>query len=388
MIDAPSYKFSRDCLQAEALVVSTLLHKPDLAAKYGPGLTLDLFEDGVWRAFATHALSAIEAHGECSPPLVAEAVKAEGHLSSAEIAERLAGLADWSVFGEGHTVQALQLLTERKNRRHLCRGLRDAVQEVEAETSTAEILAKLEALAARMRAQTIARLSTLADTLTTDPADERGDAIRTGIEWFDVAMPDGSLQAGDKFAVAGPPGVGKTALGLQLTLGALLTNPDLHVVWAMGEMSDRQLRNRALCSLSELTVGILKRPQEKLSPFQVEKKQEAIETVREIGKRFYFVKAPLTISAIESGILATGARWVVLDYLQLVRPEKPGTSRRDEIDGAIRELTRIAQAHGVILFIISDMAKGSVNGRDVFGAFKESSEIPYAADMAYVGGSP
>ena len=65
MIDAPSYKYSRDCLDAEALVVSTLLHKPDLAAKYGPGLALGLFEDGLWRAFATHALSAIEAHGEC-----------------------------------------------------------------------------------------------------------------------------------------------------------------------------------------------------------------------------------------------------------------------------------------------------------------------------------
>ena len=76
---------------------------------------------------------------------------------------------------------------------------------------------------------------------------------------------------------------------------------------------------------------------------------------------------------------------MVIDYLQLCRLERATTSRRDEIDGIIRELQRIAQTREVALFVISDMPKGPETGRDIFNAFKESSEIPYAADLAYVG---
>ena len=132
-------------------------------------------------------------------------------------------------------------------------------------------------------------------------------------------------------------------------------------------------------------MNILRRPWAELTPLQEQSKRTAIEVLRDIGDRFHFVKAPLTPAIIENGIIATDARFVVIDYLQLMRLERSTTSRRDEIDGVIRELQRIAQSREVALFIISDMPKGPERGRDIFSAFKESSEIPYAADLAYVG---
>ena len=77
----------------------------------------------------------------------------------------------------------------------------------------------------------------------------------------------------------------------------------------------------------------------------------------------------------------------MIDYLQLCKPDHPGNTRRDEVDDVVRELTRISQQHQVVLFLISDQAKGAGSNvrRDIFTAFKESSEIAFAADLAFVG---
>lgn len=233
-----------------------------------------------------------------------------------------------------------------------------------------------------------ASLPTLADTLRADFAPEVAEAMPTGICWFDRAMPGGALHRGDKLAVAGPPGCGKTAWALQLTLGMLSANPHASAVWALGEMSMMQLRNRALQCHSGLMLETLQRPWLELSPLQTQRKREAIDTLRTIGSRFHFVPAPLTPEAIEDAITATSAGWAVIDYLQLCRGSDGGSRhRRDEIDAVLRELVRVAQVHGVVLFIISDMPKaaGHTRGRNIFDAFKETGEIAYAADLAYVG---
>ena len=138
---------------------------------------------------------------------------------------------------------------------------------------------------------------------------------------------------------------------------------------------------------SSLPIELLRHPWEDLSPQQTTAKHSAIDTLRDIGRRLHFLESPLTPAAIERGITSTGATWVVIDYLQLCKPDHPGNTRRDEVDDVVRELTRISQQHQVVLFLISDQAKGAGSNvrRDIFTAFKESSEIAFAADLAFVG---
>ncbi len=229
------------------------------------------------------------------------------------------------------------------------------------------------------------KLTTLCDALLIDVADETEDLIPTGIDGVDAAMPGGALRRGDKVVIGGPPGIGKTAFALQLSISAAATNRDLQIVWCAGEMHEHQLRNRALCCQSGLTLDVLKRPWDELTPLPKAQKQQAIDDLRDIGSRIHFVKAPLTPTVIESAIRETGARWIVVDYLQLCRTETATSSRRDEIDLVVHELTRMAQMYRAVVFIISNMAKGSERGRTVFDAFKESSEIAFAADLCYVG---
>ncbi len=227
-------------------------------------------------------------------------------------------------------------------------------------------------------------LETLASSLKSDPSEEPLDILRTGLGWFDDALPHGGFQRGDKVVFSAPPGAGKTALALQLALKILSTNTDAKVVWCLGEMTERALRNRALQCASGLKVSTLRKQWDDLSPIEMLDKKKAIDLLSNIGRRFYFLPAPLTPRTIEDAVVSIKADFVAIDYLQLVRPETNKPNRRDEVDEVVREFMRISQRHSPVLFLISDQGKGAEFGRDIYSAFKESSEIAFAADLAYV----
>ena len=395
MISAPNRQLgyvNSDMLDAESILLAALLYQPELAEKYVHQISMEMFQSNgspVRTALTRRALEQIREHGKCSPALVGEAVFNDGEHSKQHIAEVMDDLLQWTAFtasSEWQTVRSIYLLNERVNRLAIQNDLQTIAELADGKTfRNDEILDEIERFTTRIRCKSIVKLTTLADTLASDLSEEHGEAIRTGIDWFDKAMPNGSLHVGDKAFFAAPPGLGKTALALEVSIAVAIENKEANVLFAMGEMSERQIRNRALCSLSSLPMNILRRPWGELTPLQEQSKRTAIEVIRDIGDRFHFVKAPLTPAIIENGIVATDARFVVIDYLQLCRLERSTTSRRDEIDGVIRELQRITQTREVALFVISDMPKGPEKGRDIFSAFKESSEIPYAADLAYVG---
>ena len=224
----------------------------------------------------------------------------------------------------------------------------------------------------------------MCDLLDTDPADEQPDTIPTGLYWFDDAMAAGAIERGDKMVVSAPPGAGKTALALQLTLSMLENNESKTALWAMGEMTPKQLRNRSLQCMSGMGMGLLKRSYEQLNPRQAETKREAVEHLRLIGERMHFLQSPLSPATIEQQIVAAGACWCVVDYIQLCKADRATDSRLEELDSIVAALTRIAQIQRCVMVLISDMPKGA-GRRDIFDAFKGTSEIAYMADIAFTG---
>lgn len=230
-------------------------------------------------------------------------------------------------------------------------------------------------------------LTTLADLLVNDPADDTDSTMPTGIALVDAALPGGGFRAGDKVAIGGPPGVGKTTFAAQLVTASLIRNPDLRVVWAAAEMTLKALRNRMLVNVCGLTLETLSRPWAALSPTQEESKRQGIETLRSLGDRLTFIEAPVTPGRIESAVRSTGARLAVVDYIQLVHGDRVAESatRRDEVDGVIRALCGLTQATDATLILLSNMAKGATVARDIYSAFKETSELAHAVDLAFVG---
>ena len=193
------------------------------------------------------------------------------------------------------------------------------------------------------------------------------------------------MERGHIMVVAAPPGGGKSALALQVTLGVLGQDPDAVGIWAMGEMTPKQLARRSLACVSGMPLSMLDKGDDFLNRQQLERKERSIETIRELGQRLRFIQSPITPQSIEDSVARHGASWLVVDYLQLVRPSRSSSTRREEVDQVVRELARITKQHDVAAFVISNMPKGDGTRRDIFSAFKESSEIEYCADLAFVG---
>lgn len=196
---------------------------------------------------------------------------------------------------------------------------------------------------------------------------------------FAALLPDG-LPLGQIMCVAAPPGVGKTALALQMTAFALLDDPTLHAVWAMGEMTADRLAERIIAAQGGLTMDAVRgRSREAIAA------SERLSVA--IGERMTLVPDPLHADEIDAEVKRTGARLAVVDYLQLVRGRQRGQDRRQEVDGCLRDLRSMANRRGVALVLISNLAKGvsHMERPDSIDVGKESSEIGYQVDLMLLG---
>ena len=227
---------------------------------------------------------------------------------------------------------------------------------------------------------------TMADLFETDPCDVVDDIIPTEIPWMDAALPGGGLRRGDVVLIGGAPGLGKTSLALTIELGCLLAHPEFQVTHVAVEMSESALRTRCMSNLSRLTEGVLRRPWDELSPMQVEAKTRAKEIGRDALKRMAIELPPVTPRTIRDCVRRNRPDLLVIDYLQIVGTDEPTASRREAVDAVMRTIREIASREGLIALVLSEAAKPPKGGDlDMWSAFKESSGLIYAADLAYVG---
>jgi replicative DNA helicase len=102
-----------------------------------------------------------------------------------------------------------------------------------------------------------------------------------------------------------------------------------------------------------------------------------------MGDRLTFVPSPLTVPALTAEVARTGAKLLVVDYLQLVKGE--GTNKVEELDGIVDELQRLAVARGVAVVVISSMAKATGQQARAHEWARGSGQIGYALKLLYVG---
>jgi hypothetical protein len=198
---------------------------------------------------------------------------------------------------------------------------------------------------------------------------------------FSSILPDG-LPTGQIMCVAAAPGVGKTALALQMMAFALFDDAELKAVWAMGEMTADRLAERVIAAQGGIAMdSVRNRSRDAIA--------ESERIAVSIGDRMTLLPDPLFVHEIDATVEATGAKLVVVDYLQLVRGTKRNLERRQEVDGCLRDLRSMAMQRGVALVLISNLAKG-VNQQDRPDSIdigKESSEIAYQVDVMLFGRS-
>jgi replicative DNA helicase len=229
--------------------------------------------------------------------------------------------------------------------------------------------------------ETDSRTPTLQDALDEYLRMEAVPTIPTQFQPFDRL--GGGFPVGGLTVLAAPPSVGKSALSLQLLLGAMEYDRSLVAIWCLGEMTLEAFARRAVCHWS--TRG----SQAPVSMSSAEQRTElargsVISLAMHIADRLKIVKPPLSIDRIEAEVIQSKAKLVVIDYVQLVELGD-AQDRRAEIDGVVRRLRRLSLEHGVAVVGVSNVSK-IVSAETRIGAIgKESSELDFAADLLLLG---
>lgn len=195
--------------------------------------------------------------------------------------------------------------------------------------------------------------------------------------WLDIAL--GGLKRGQLVCFTGAPGVGKSALALQIVLDATLANPDLVSAWCLGEMTKTAIAARAIANWDTKATVTLDQAIQK-----TEAAQEVAANLHAYADRIKIIMPPLNFANMAQVVERAGASILVIDYLQLVNGIDPRADRRTEIDSVIRGVRALAISSNLAVILISNMAKQ--NGEYRIGNIgKESSEIDYQVDSLFVG---
>jgi replicative DNA helicase len=179
--------------------------------------------------------------------------------------------------------------------------------------------------------------------------------------------------------IAAKPSHGKSALAMQLTLGALLADPKATAVWFRGEMTNAQLAARMVAAWSAMRPDEVDAATARDARRRTQAARKvAIDLAETIGDRLTIVEPPLSAATLEREIVKRKPTLAVVDYLQ--RCEAPGLAdRRVEIEYVTRLLSRLATANNLAIIIVSSIAGARTEGTGIGSLGKESNVLDYDA---------
>ena len=235
----------------------------------------------------------------------------------------------------------------------------------------AELRRMVDDLEATAESSTCISWAEAVDQLLTTDADQ---FIPTNHQWFD--QPYGGLPIGLTI-LAGNPGTGKSALALQLALGAVSAGAKL--LFAMGEMRPVDLVRRSMALMPQLPLGV------NLPKFTMGSdlnKEAAAQKVAEFFGTQAHIETNFTLDAIEAGIIQHKPTICVVDYIQLLRGDEQ--SRVEQLDSISIRLIEMARRHGIALVAISSMAKGSDGKSSIGSISRGTASLDYSADLYFL----
>jgi len=259
-----------------------------------------------------------------------------------------------------------------------------AAQAVVAGGGDADSLSDLAAILSRCSSSPSARRTlTLLDALDQWAKTETTPVVPTGFGWCDSAT-GGGLPIGGLTALVAAPGVGKSALALQWSAGALVTDPALKVVWGLGEMTPAGLARRIITVASSLIGG------EEVSMAASGRRAQsaratAVRLAEIIGERLVIVPPTLTVEAIDAAVAASGAKLAVVDYLQLIAVPDGGRDRVADLDRTVGRIREMAVSRECAVILVSSMAKTTTTASRAGTIGRGSGEIDYCVDLLFLG---
>lgn len=245
------------------------------------------------------------------------------------------------------------------------------------------MIRQLERVQAATNAAAGNRPLTLLDAVDAWGRHECTPVVPTGLGWFDGPT-EGGLPVGGITALVAKPNAGKSPLALQMTLAALIRDSELRAVWGLGEMTLQQWARRTACLASTMLDGCDPVTMQGAGDRSKAARAANLALCNVIGDRLAIVPAPLTVDRIEERVIATSARLVVIDYLQLIRGTD-ATDRVQELEQIIGRIRDLAITRECAVVCISSMSSSANASTRIGSCAKGATEIDYAVELLYVG---
>lgn len=203
----------------------------------------------------------------------------------------------------------------------------------------------------------------------------------SGFRWFDETF--GGFRRGENVVVAAATGVGKTALAMNLVVNIVArdSSRSIHVISL--EMERVDLLRRLVAISGAVPLSAMARDCK--SEHERRRAADAFATI--MASKLSIDDHPNhTTESIRRGVLAIseqrGLDYLVIDYLQLIRPESPKSSRNEQVGQLSRDIKLLArEAQCVALNLCQLNREGAKGERPTMHQLRDSGSLENDADM-------
>jgi replicative DNA helicase len=189
--------------------------------------------------------------------------------------------------------------------------------------------------------------------------------------------------------LGGAPGAGKTALAVQWLLNALHKTESLRGCIANVEMAPQVLLDRQLARLSGIDLSLIRH--RKWGEEHKEQRDQGLAALETLCERLCFVRPPFDLKNIAEAVDAFDAGLILLDYVQRIGPPGEHKDKRGSVDATMNFIRQFADAGQAVIAVAAVGRSKDSRGRSSYDAaglglasFKESGELEYGADSAYL----
>lgn len=222
---------------------------------------------------------------------------------------------------------------------------------------------------------------TLVDAIQAWREQEETPAIKTRMASLNTLF-GGGIPLGQMTAIAAAPGVGKSALALQLALHCLEESDGLVAAWCLGEMTRAALAARAITNWGGRDLGLTLQD---VTKKQGDSTDIAVNLANKVGTRLKLIEAPLVIDKIESACVKDNVRLLIVDYLQLVRSTRAFNDKTGEINEVLLKLREMTTTRNIATLLVTNIAKGVDANTEIGNIGKGSNQIDFDVDNFLFG---
>jgi replicative DNA helicase len=338
------------------------------------------------------AMRALHTAGEPIDQLtVVDKLTQHGTLEQAGGPEYVDELTGW-VPAAGHGVAYANIVRDLA----LTRTLLTATYEIQAQIAERrsggeELIEEAERLIFALRATNLGAKQRLLEDAIADEINrlERATRDHRDIPGLATGLPEldnllGGLQDGRLYVIAARPAIGKSLLTLQIARHAAMTEQQ-RVLFASLEMSDSETAQRHLAAESGVDPERLH-----LGKIRTDDWGPLLEPAgRASGAAFHLLDdgdlslLKLRAHARQIAVRHDRLRLIVVDYLQLMRAERPTGSRVEDVSEFSRGLKRLAREINCPVIAVAQLSRAvesRPDKRPILSDLRESGQIEADAD--------